>query len=330
MVGDSLVSDQGTYLKTQQLPPPDPQSEMAEQIGEYGWDHNTLYILEREEQLVALIEWFFYYPLSPLGNDVYRFPPGGLYASEKLTFIRDGNGRIIAADVDNVRFIRRSKGTMDPVTIKPVVSIDELHSRALDAVPPAGEQSLRAPDLVELTVLNPSLRLDIRYASSNNFMGTPFYDEPRAFLQRPAAEALMKVESDLNKAGLGLVIYDAYRPWYVTKMFWDATPDDAKHFVADPSSGSIHNRGCAVDVGLVELSSGEILPMPSLYDEFTERAYPDYPGGTARNRYYREVLRDAMESHGFTVYRYEWWHFNYQLWREYPIINQRFEEIAPR
>jgi serine beta-lactamase-like protein LACTB len=131
----------------------------------------------------------------------------------------------------------------------------------------------------------------------------------------------------LARQGLGLLIHDAYRPWYVTKMFWDATPDSSHVFVADPSQGSRHNRGCAVDLTVYDLATGKSIEMVSGYDEFSGRAYPDYPGGTSRQRYNRELLRRAMEAEGFRVYDAEWWHFDYQDWRLYPIGNQTFEQI---
>jgi len=143
-----------------------------------------------------------------------------------------------------------------------------------------------------------------------------------AKMQRPAAEALVRVHRALASKGLGLWIFDAYRPWSVTKVFWDATPAAQHHFVADPSQGSRHNRGCAVDLTLYDLASGERIEVVSDFDEFTERAYPDYAGGTSRQRHYREVLRRAMEAEGFSVYEHEWWHFDYQDWRRYPIGNE--------
>jgi serine beta-lactamase-like protein LACTB len=110
-------------------------------------------------------------------------------------------------------------------------------------------------------------------------------------------------------------------------MFWDATPEDMKQFVADPASGSRHNRGSAVDVTLYDRATGRAVEMVGGYDEFSPRSYPDYPGGTARQRWHRELLRDAFESRGFTVYQWEWWHFDYDAWREYPVLNRRFEEL---
>ena len=123
------------------------------------------------------------------------------------------------------------------------------------------------------------------------------------------------------------MIHDAYRPWYVTKMFWDAVPDPDHNFVADPSQGSRHNRGCAVDLTVYDLKSGRAVPMVSGYDEMTERAYPFYPGGNSLERWDRALLRHAMEDEGLTVYEDEWWHFDYKDWRKYPILNVAYEKI---
>jgi D-alanyl-D-alanine dipeptidase len=210
--------------------------------------------------------------------------------------------------------------------IDPVRPVAELRAEALAATPPA-ETGKREADLVELVTLDPTIRLDVRYAGSDNFLSTPLYTQARAFLQRPAAEALVAVNADLRRQGWGLLVHDAYRPWYVTKMFWEATPDDKKDFVADPAEGSKHNRGCAVDLTLYDLGSGAPAKMPSLYDEMSPRAAARYPGGTAAERRRRDLLRTAMEAHGFTVYDVEWWHFDYKDWERYPILNVPFEQI---
>jgi D-alanyl-D-alanine dipeptidase len=178
--------------------------------------------------------------------------------------------------------------------------------------------------------LDPSIKLDIRYATTNNFMGAVFYPEPRAYLQRPAAEAVVRAHRKLQTLGYGLMVQDAYRPWYVTKMFWDATPEDQRIFVANPATGSRHNRGCAVDLTLFELATGEPVEMVGGYDEFSHRSYARYPGGTALQRWYRELLRRAMEEEGFHVYEYEWWHFDYRDWAEYAIQNDTFEQLAAK
>lgn len=298
-------------------------------IGEYGWDHNVLFILEKEGRLHALIEWVFLYPLEVWGLDRFAFPNSGLYHGEHVVFERDVNGNVTAAVAAGIRFPRRQIGVGAAQTfrITPVRPVEEIRRDALRATPPSQPQDLLQPDLVELAQLDSTLRFDIRYATTNNFMGEVFYEQPRAFLQRPVAEALMRAHRSLIEKGYGLLIHDAYRPWYVTKMFWDATPDSLKDFVANPTTGSIHNRGAAVDLSLFDRRSGKPVEMVSGYDEFSARAFPDYAGGTALQRWHRELLRDAMEAQGFRVYRFEWWHFNHETARRYPILNLRFEQF---
>lgn len=194
--------------------------------------------------------------------------------------------------------------------------------------PPQETGTIRKPELVELIKIEPTLRLDIRYATANNFIGRAVYRQARAFLQRPAAQALARAHRKLAAQGYGLLIFDGYRPWQVTKLFWEATPEDKKEFVADPAKGSRHNRGCAVDLTLFELKTGKEVEMPSPYDDFSERAHINYAGGSPEARRLRDLLRAAMEAEGFTVYEPEWWHYDYKDWREYPILNIDFAEIA--
>lgn len=213
--------------------------------------------------------------------------------------------------------------------IEPVRPVSELEAIALAAQPPVESGEFRTPDLMELTEVDPDLRLDIRYAGTDNFLGTPVYRQARAFLQRPAAEALLRAHRRLRKQGFGLLIHDAYRPWYVTRIFWDATPEEHKMFVADPADGSRHNRGCAVDLTLFDLATGLPVSMPSGYDEFSPNAHSDFTGGSEEQRRHRDLLRSAMEAEGFTVYPEEWWHYDYRDWQHYPILNLTFEELSP-
>src|SRR6266576_6488556 len=194
--------------------------------------------------------------------------------------------------------------------------------------PPNEPGPFRQPDLVEIIKLDPTIKLDIRYATKNNFLGRPVYKQARAFLQRPAAEALVRVNQALRTKGYGLIIHDGYRPWYVTKIFWDATPEDKKIFVANPAEGSRHNRGCAVDLTLYGLKTGAPIEMTGVYDEMSERSYPFYPGGTSLQRWHRDLLRHAMEAEGFDVYEFEWWHFDYKDWSRYPILNLTFDKLG--
>jgi len=193
--------------------------------------------------------------------------------------------------------------------------------------PPPETGQFRQPELVELVKLDKTIKLDIRYATAHNFLGRPVYTEARAFLQKPAAQALVRVSKNLRRQGYGLVVFDGYRPWSVTKVFWDATPADKKEFVADPAKGSRHNRGCAVDLTLYDLKTGREVEMPSDYDEMTARAHSDYQGGPTEARRLRDLLRAAMEAEGFSVYASERWHYDYKDWREYPILNLSFAEL---
>lgn len=195
--------------------------------------------------------------------------------------------------------------------------------------PPEDNRVFKPADLVELTTRDTSIHLDVRYAGTNNFMHRAMYSEARVFLQRPAAVALLRVQRALVKHGFGLLVFDAYRPWSVTRAFWLGVSGANRNFVADPRRGSIHNRGCAVDLSLYDLKTGQEVEMPSPFDEFSKRAHPDYRGGTALQRSRRDFLRTVMEHEGFTVNKGEWWHFDYKDWRAYRILDIPFSQIAP-
>lgn len=198
---------------------------------------------------------------------------------------------------------------------------------AAQAGPPK-ETNKREAQLIELIKLDKTIKLDIRYATANNFVGKRVYPEARAFLQKPAASAVAGVHKRLAKMGLGIVIFDGYRPWSITKLFWEVTPEDKRKFVANPANGSKHNRGCAVDLSIFDLKTGELIDMPSGYDEFTERASPNYAGGSEKQRANREMLRKLMEDAGFTVNPNEWWHFDHKDWEKYAIYDISFDDAG--
>ncbi len=255
-----------------------------------------------------------------------------IYDGESLVAERDARGRVVAVRMNGARFARRALGpeSGNQLRVAPVRPMSELRREALAASPPE-EAGRDAPvDLVELVTLDRTIKLEVRYATSNNLYGTPFYSQARAFLQRPAAQALVRVNASLKPFGVGVLVHDGYRPWYVTKMFWDGADPSVRPFVADPSKGSKHNRGAAVDLALYDLASGATIPMPSTYDETTIRAYPDFPGGSARERWARDLLRRSMEREGFRVYEYEWWHFDFTGWEHWPILNLPFESLGER
>ena len=297
-------------------------------IGEYGPERPSLIVLEKSGHLLLRemdgTESILH--SAPNGTFTLIKPPG---APAQVHFAGEAQGHAGGISIDNVMFQRRKLGPEDGQSfrIQPTRSIDELRKEALAATPPNENDHFRQPDLVDIAALDPAIHLDIRYATTNDFLGTPVYTQARAFLQRPAADALLRALRRLQPYGYALLIHDAYRPWYVTKIFWDATPLEGKIFVADPAQGSRHNRGCAVDLTLYERKTGNPVQMPGTYDEMSPRSFPDYPGGTSLQRWHRDLLRWAMESEGFTVYDHEWWHFDYKDWREYPILNVPFEGL---
>lgn len=332
-VGPSVVQVEADRLTVAGLPyqrvsagaPRDIPASWRGLIGEYGWEHSTFYVFERGGRLWILTEWFHAYPLDTGLDDEFWLPHFGLYAGERVEFVRDATGRGLQVSVGGVVLQRRPRsGEAESFRITPQRPVEQVRIEAMAAAPPAEPGMAKEPQLVELAALEPTVKLDIRYATTNNFVGAAFYDQARAFLQKPAAEALLRAHRALEPMGYGLLVYDAYRPWHITKIFWEVTPVDRRQFVADPARGSRHNRGCAVDLTLYDRVTGQPVEMIGGYDEFSERSYPDYPGGTTLQRWRRELLRRVMEEQGFEVDQYEWWHFDYRDWQQYPILNVAF------
>jgi D-alanyl-D-alanine dipeptidase/CubicO group peptidase (beta-lactamase class C family) len=303
--------------------PPTAAKHLNGLIAEYGYDDHVIYVLEEAGRLYAIMDWHFLEPLRPVNDNEFVFLSNSRYAGESVKFHRYSAGRSTSVTIGGVTFPRRNipgEGTPS-FRIQPERPVEVLMKEALAATPPPEKGEFAKPDLVDLATLDPTLKFDIRYATANNFLGTPVYPVARTLMQRPAAEALLKTHRELARDGYGLLIHDAYRPWHVTKVFWEATPNAQRIFVADPALGSRHNRGCAVDLTLYELKTGQAVTMPGGYDEFSDRSYPRYPGGTSLQRWHREKLRAAMEANGFNVYEAEWWHFDFRDWKKYPVLN---------
>jgi D-alanyl-D-alanine dipeptidase len=264
--------------------------------------------------------------LEPVTPTAWRLPSGRI-----VQVFEGAGGRPDSLRIGEINYRRRALDAEDGQTfrISPLFSPQELLRRARAAKPPLEAGAYHPTDLVELRSIDTTVLYDIRYASTNNFMGQRFYSLERAYLQRPAAMAAARAHRWLAAFGYGLLVHDAYRPWAVTKMFWDATPDAMKEvFVADPSKGSRHNRGCAIDASLCHLSTGRPADMVSGYDEFSERAFPHYPGGTSLQRWHRELLKAALEREGFRQYEWEWWHFDFSGWEQWRIGVVSFEELG--
>lgn len=182
------------------------------------------------------------------------------------------------------------------------------------------------PDLVDLARLDPRLKLDIRYATSANFMGRVLYPQAKAVAQRPVAEALSRVQTRAETAGYGLLIFDAYRPWRITRMMWEATAPDQREFVANPANGSRHNRGCSIDLSLHR--GGVEVVMPSPYDDFTPAAYRSNTNAPPEALRLSRMLEEWMVAEGFVPLANEWWHYDWADWRRYPIMDVPLEEVV--
>jgi D-alanyl-D-alanine dipeptidase len=288
-------------------------------IGQYGDKAAPLTVFEKEGALHIDGQGFRSARLTPSGGGHYAIAGGGELTLEKGAVRLNGKTLALhdfgAETQDAIRKAVRA----DPVALR---------QRALAASPPVETEPRLRSDLVDLTTIDPRIKLDIRYAGTDNFMGIALYERAGAYLQRPAAEALGRAQTALADKGYGLLIHDAYRPWFVTWMFWEATPPEDHAFVADPAKGSRHNRGCAVDLTLYDLKTGKAVEMPSRYDEFSLRAYADFVGGVTKQRALRALLRETMVAEGFEIYPEEWWHFDYKDWRRYPIGIRTFTELA--
>ena len=202
----------------------------------------------------------------------------------------------------------------------PVVGERRLYNRLVEADP--------GQVLVPLTQADPNILLDIRYASTDNFMKTKLYPAPQAWARCEVALALARVQSSLEPRGIGLKVFDAYRPYSVTVAMWE--PIRNPDYVADPAKGSRHNRGAAIDVTLVDLATGEELPMPTPYDDFTPaagHAASDLPLAALQNR---AILRGAMEAEGFEALSSEWWHYDFRGWETFPLMDLSHSELEPQ
>lgn len=181
--------------------------------------------------------------------------------------------------------------------------------------------------LVELTNINPHIRVHLVYATPENFTGKVVYKKcAKAYLLKEVAQALSEVQKELEQQGLGLLVWDAYRPLQGQQALWDVCPDE--RFVYPPHKGGKHTRGTTVDLTLVRLSDGVQLEMPTGFDSFTPQAASDYPHVSPEAKKNRTLLQSVMKKHGFSPIPNEWWHFDYKGWRDYPSLAIDFDELA--
>ncbi|MFN7984889.1 MAG: M15 family metallopeptidase [Vicinamibacterales bacterium] len=306
-----------------QIPPADSPSAWTPLLGHYGDEQGPI-VLERDGRLCVYVDATTMRFLDQQSPDC--FLGDGL----TVRFLRDDRSNVRGVMLGDQWHPRRHVGPdegSDQMLVQSVAPLADIIRQARSMSPPVESGDFRADDLVDLGSLDPALIIDLRYASAHNFLSAVFYDEARALLQRPVADAVIRVHTRLRAAGFGLTVLDAYRPWSVTQAFWDAMPLASRWMVADPANTSKHNRGAAIDLTLHDLGTGLPVSMPSTFDEPTPRAYAFYPGGTTRQRWHRGLLRTAMEAEGFLLNPFEWWHFDHPDWRAYRVGNVSIGDV---
>ncbi|HEY8968313.1 MAG TPA: serine hydrolase, partial [Puia sp.] len=325
---DTLISMAG--LKPRQLPASDILKKRQQQLMSLLPDWK-----DAQASGIFAINFFDDYPIDTLRKEAREiFAAAGRI--QKVEEIRPDNQlrgafRIIGEKKDiEVRFTLspENPALIQAYFIRLVSSQNKYGLKAISS--PADYRSLVASDpnqaIVPLDKFIPGIRLDIRYATSNNIMHRPVYHTAAAFLRLPAAKALKDIQQQLKPMGYGLKIYDGYRPYRVTVEFYEAYHDS--NFVASPYTGSRHNRGCAVDLTLIDLKTGRELEMPTPYDAFTKEASATWPTISEQARKHRKLLQEVMLQHGFVIYPSEWWHFDFAGWKAYPVMDIPFGELT--
>jgi CubicO group peptidase (beta-lactamase class C family)/D-alanyl-D-alanine dipeptidase len=321
-----------TYARREPPRPVMHNADLLAYVGMYRNDVHNLFVLERGGQLYTLIDWIRYFPLSLKdASSSFAFPDEGMFGGESVSFERDITGRVVAVTLANMTF-ERTPDPVFPISATPLPlsqPLDRLLQEARTASLPDGASILKTPELVDIAIVDPLLNLDIRYAQNDNILGQPIYDEPRALLQKPVSDALFRVQAAVRRDGYGLIIYDAYQPWHLTRALWHAAPDSLKHFFADPAIGSPQNQACAIALNLYDLNSGIPMAMPTEFGALTPEASASYPITDNLLRWNRDFLRSVMEAERFAVHPYAWWMFEYADCAGYPILNEPFSSVGP-
>ena len=298
--------------------------------GDYGPPNRPITIVEQNNTLYALNGWNAAYTLTPDSENKFLFPVDGMYGGESIVFERDEAGLVTTANFANMPLARLNTSTYSKLTQTIPLEKPITNTNAPDASPPESMTTAygnKTSEMVDLTHVDPLFNLDIRYATQNNLLGTPIYNEARALLQRPVAEAVFSIQRQIRRLGYELVVYDTYQPWYISNMVWESVPDSMRYFFNDPQQSICQNNGTALSVGLFELSAGTAIPMPTAYDEMAARSYADSPLPDESLRWNRDFLRRLMESEGFTVAADKWWHFTHSSCPQYPVMNTPFADV---
>lgn len=334
--GPLLISDGLTleykntlYPKRNTAVPRAGAPQFAEYVGNYGLPVRPLSVVERNNMLFALDGWNYAYTLQPAGKDTFQLPVDAMYGGEQLVFMRNEAGIIDTAVFANMPLEKLNLNDLAATfTTLPLEAPMQMPPSASVAPPDTlASTASQATELVDLTMVDPLFNLDIRYATGNNLLSTQLYEESRALLQKPVAESIFRIQRAIRRLGYELVIYDTYQPWFISNEVWHTVPDSLRYFFNDPEAQFCQNNGTAVSLGLVELSTGAPLPMPTDFDVLAPQAYADSPLPDEQLRWNRDFLRRLMEAEGFTVSANKWWHFTHKSCPHYDILNDTYTDV---
>ena len=325
--GLSIQLDNTLYVK-KTAPPSDIES--GEQydalVGAYGFKERPINLVHQQGQLYAIKDWVTAYKLDPVQTDTFALPADGLYGGENVSVLRDEVGAILGIQFANM--------TLDKIPVTDVqYRVTELPLNqpfspfTKTNSPPPQDTTLLDSQLVDLTMIDPLLNMEVNLASTDNIFGTKLYNDARILLQLPIANALFNIKRKIRSDNLGLIIYDAYRPWRTSQAIWNSVPDSLKLYFTSPEQGSCQNRGAGVSVSLFLLNTGQPITMPTPYGVLSSEAYADYPLLPTEEQNNKELLRQLMESEGFKASKYKWWHFDHITCEDYPVIDILHENV---
>ncbi|MEZ4700182.1 MAG: serine hydrolase [Rhodothermales bacterium] len=318
------------YARRDATPPLLQNADLLPFVGVYQNDTHALFVLERDGMLHTLLDWIRFFPLAYEEGNTFTFPAEGMFGGERARFEQDDTGRIARVTMANMTF-ERAADPPYPIAMRPLPGADAFNRilQELPAAPvPVAAGASRPSELVDVALVDPLLNLDIRYATSLNVVQRPIYEEPRAFLQKPVSDALFRVQETVRRKGFGLIIYDAYQPWQLTRALRATAPDSLKYFFPHPAVGGAQNRACAIALNLYDLNTGEPLAMPTEVDALVPEASAGYPITDNQLRWNRDNLRQLMEAEGFAVDPNKWWLFAHTSCEDYPILNDTFSALS--
>ena len=271
------------------------------------------------------------FPLKKVRFDSYTLKEDGpiLSAEAPVHFERDTDGNGIVCKIGGKRFARNFFPGEGNKIYRVEVSGDynALKEAARQAAVPVKLQQGKAAKLVSVRAAVPSAKIALRYTGADTIFGISLHDAADAFMDSEAANALQKASEKLAAYGYGLLIWEAYRPWYVSKLASDLMPKDKKNMLPLPDRGEDRNTGRTIDVSLYDLQTGEPVDMISDFDEVSVRQFPGFTGGTERQRNLRDLLVSVMQDAGFVQGKEEWWHFSYGDTKDWQHLNIPYEQI---